>query len=583
MPLITIPKTIENMNKSERYILNKLKQLYMLEPSISYLYLEPKIKNLTPDFILIDPIRGVMIIEVKAWDLDYIDTINQKNVITLNNQILENPLSKARRYFNTLQKIFYSSKILLDNNNLLKFKLHSIVAFTELKKDDSIKNGIDLFFDHYPARVIYKDELKKLTLDKLFDNEIEAIDLSIIDAIRASIFPEIKIKRDKEFIDEKIVLALDVEQERFIKNLPLGHYMITGIPGSGKSVALISRAVYLAKLFPSWSILILTYNKSLKHQFYHKINQIKKELMRLDIYINNIEVATFHQKAMEINSISPQRYRDKSEEFWRDILPNEAIKYAKADYDAILIDEYQDFYKNWFELVLKMLKEHRDENGNSLKNLFLAGDRLQSLYNLNEINWKRDIGLDMRGRSKILKTSYRTTKEHIEFGLSILSNDKKYRDEIKKFYEEGKDILLKNLNRNSIEILEGNDHDIIQKLLELFSIYKYSDILILAPEWKRINSIKKLLPHNIQSNIVSSKEMVPNKSNFITYHSAKGIEAKITVVIDVDRVEERKLIYVASTRAYLKLILHGKDFKSTKIGKEIIDTYTKQIKDRDIY
>ncbi|NOZ90029.1 MAG: AAA family ATPase [Epsilonproteobacteria bacterium] len=568
MPLITIPRTIEGMNKSERYILNKLKQLYMLEPSISYLYLEPKIKNLTPDFILIDPMRGVMIIEVKAWSLDYFETINQKNVTTTTNQTLENPSYKARRYFNTLQKIFYHSTGLLDGNNLLKFKLHSIVTFTELREDESIESGIDTFLDHYPARVLYKDELRKLELDELFDSEIEAIDLSLIDTIRASIFPEITIIKNQKSLEENI-LALDIEQERFAKSLPLGHYMITGIPGSGKTVALVSRAIYLAKLFPSGNILILTYNKSLRHQLKERINLIKKELMGVDISIDNIEVATFHQKAMSLSSLSPQNYKKDPEEFWRDILPNDAINYAKPIYDAILIDEYQDFYKNWFELVLKMLKEYKEDN-KIFKNLFLAGDRLQSLYNPNELIWKKDIGLDMRGRSKLLKTSYRVTKEHIELGLSILSNDKRYKDEVSKFYEEGKDILLKNSTTNSIEILQSDDFGIVQRVQKLFEQYSYSDILLLAPTWKRVNSIKRALPIELQYNIVSSKDIVPNKANFTTYHSAKGIESKVAIVIDIDKIKDRKLIYVASTRAYSKLILHAVDFKTTRIGEEII-------------
>ncbi len=576
MPLVTIPKTIEGMNKSEKYILNKLKQLYMVESPISYLYLEPKIKNLTPDFILIDPIRGVMIIEVKAWSIDFFDTINQKNIIATNGQTLENPAYKARRYFNTLHGIFRFAEELIDDKNLLKFNLHSIITFTELKKDEAIENNFETFFDHYPARVLYRNELTKLKLDGLFDNNIKAIDSSIIDTIRSSIFPEIKIKKSNDttisenLIDEKI-LALDIEQERFAKSLPFGHYMITGIPGSGKTVALISRAIYLAKLFPNWNILILTYNKSLKYQISSKIESIKEDLIILDIDINNIEVSTFHQKVMRLSSLSPQNYRENAEEFWRDILPNDAIKSAKATYDAILIDEYQDFYKNWFELVLKLIKEHKNADKKMVKNLFLAGDRLQSIYNPKELNWKQDIGLNMQGRSKLLKTSYRITKEHIELGLSLLQNDKKYEKEVKIFYEEGKDILLRNLKSNSIEILEGNNYDIIQKFQELLKNYSYSEILLLAPTWNRINNIKRALPKEMQHNIISSKEISEDKAIFTTYHSAKGIEGKVAIVIDVDNIEDRKLLYVASTRASSKLILHGMRLKDSSIGKEIFN------------
>ena len=72
MPLKTIPTILDNMNKSEKYVLNKLTELYKSEEQTGILYLEPKVKNITPDFILIDPLYGVTIIEVKAWSIDYI-------------------------------------------------------------------------------------------------------------------------------------------------------------------------------------------------------------------------------------------------------------------------------------------------------------------------------------------------------------------------------------------------------------------------------------------------------------------------------------------------------------------------------
>jgi len=318
MPLIPIPKKIESMNKSEQYIFNKLKRLYMEESSISYLYLEPKIKNLTPDFILIDPIRGVLIIEVKAWGLDYIDTINEKEVKTIDGNTLENPAYKARRYFNKMQGLLYFYDELVDKGKL-NFKLHSIVTMTELTKQETIDKSIDNFFDHYPARVVYKNELSNLELSSLFNNDIKVIDSSIIDTIRVAIFPEIKIihrvsnNLSLSTLDKKIS-ALDFEQERFVKRLPLGHYIITGIPGSGKTVALLSRALYLARFHKDYKILIVTYNKSLKSQLKLRIDSIKEELDYIDVSLDNIEVTNFHQLAMRYSSLSPRDFNDRSDE-----------------------------------------------------------------------------------------------------------------------------------------------------------------------------------------------------------------------------------------------------------------------------
>ncbi len=87
--------------------------------------------------------------------------------------------------------------------------------------------------------------------------------------IRVRVFPEIEVVdirgRDR--------FPLDITQERVAKNLPYGHYMVTGIPGSGKSVILLGRAIYLATMFRDWKILILTYNRTLKHRLEIMLNE----------------------------------------------------------------------------------------------------------------------------------------------------------------------------------------------------------------------------------------------------------------------------------------------------------------------
>ncbi len=572
--LITVPKNIEGMNKSEKYILNKLKNLYMTQKGNVYLYLEPKVKNLTPDFILIDPLRGVVIIEVKGWDIDYIDTINSKEIRTIKNEKLENPAYKARRYFNTTQGLFKFYDNLIDNRRNLNFELHSVVAFTELGQDDALSNKIVNFFEHYPARVLYKEDISKLNFNKLFNNSFKKIDESIINNIKIAIFPEIKIahngNENKVNLDEQIKI-LDVEQNRIAKKLPFGHYMITGIPGSGKSIVLLSRALYISRLYPQWKILIVTYNKALTSQLKLKIESVKKDFEYHDISLDNIKIMTLHSLAMRYGKLSPTDFsKEKQDRFWKEILPNCATQNAKPHYDMILVDEYQDFYKNWFELLIKLLKKYKDENDEEYINLFLAGDRLQSIYNPNEVNWKQDIGLDMRGRSDLLQSSYRVTKDHIHFGLSLLQKDKKYSNEVEKFYKDGKDILLKNMTKNSIKLIEGDYEDIseyIQYLLK--NKFSYKDILLLAPTKRIIEKVKTLLPINIQKNVITSKEAVNDKMIFSTYHSAKGIESKITIVVDTDKIEDRKLLYVASTRASHKLILHSFDFEKSEISKNI--------------
>ena len=68
-----------------------------------------------------------------------------------------------------------------------------------------------------------------------------------------------------------------------------------------------------------------------------------------------------------------------------------------------------------------------------------------------------------------------------------------------------------------------------------------------------------------------------------TYYSAKGLEGKVVILMDVDyfyggldkqkEIMDRKLIYVGMTRASEKLIIHGKNFNKNSFAKEIKNIY----------
>ncbi len=183
--------------------------------------------------------------------------------------------------------------------------------------------------------------------------------------------------------------------------------MVTGVPGSGKTVILLARAVHLVREHPDWKIQILTYNKSLQTKIENKLNMLAEDLTFMDVRIENIEVSTFHKFALHITNVGvPNK---PTEDWWKKELPDLALQKVKPHCDAILIDEYQDFHDHWVKLCVKACVEHTYLNHSNKevvgKNLFLAGDRLQSIYNKNEHSWK-GLGIDMRGRSTLLKKSY---------------------------------------------------------------------------------------------------------------------------------------------------------------------------------
>jgi superfamily I DNA and RNA helicase len=581
MPLEVIPKTLENMNSSEKYVLNKLTELYKKEEQKAILYLEPKIKNITPDFILIDPKYGVTIIEVKAWSLDYIKKINNKEVVLSNNRRDSNPSFKTRNYFNMIQNFLKFKNDLVDEKNELKFNLYANLFLTQISENESNSSGLDEYLNHYPATVSYKNDIQKINTKMLFYKGAKKVNEESINLIRSAIFPETEIKplTDVENKNnETKIKVMDTNQEEFAKKIPNGHYHISGTPGSGKTVILIARAIHLLRENPDWRIAIVTYNRSLKSKIELKLKLLEEDLSLMDIDVSKIEVFTFHALALKIASIRVP-YQATSE-FWENTLPQKALEKAYPQFDAICIDEYQDFRDDWIKVCVASIRKYPYEAlekgqkvSKSLPNILFVGDRLQSIYNPNEINWSQTIGLDMRGRSKLLKTSYRTTSEHIFLALQLLETEDRYKDEIKKFYDGKTGIIGKNRLKNSIIFIDNNN-ELIEKLSELIEKYKKDEILILTSSKYKAELFIQQLPHSLRKEILFQKEIVEeNKITITTYHSSKGLEAKVVIILNVNDIADKKLAYVAMTRASQRLLIHSNSFH-TGLAQEIQNLYS---------
>lgn len=61
------------------------------------MYVQPTIGQLVPNFILIDPKKGLCILEVKDWAILYIQDINKRSVM-LKNREDQNPGYKTEKY-----------------------------------------------------------------------------------------------------------------------------------------------------------------------------------------------------------------------------------------------------------------------------------------------------------------------------------------------------------------------------------------------------------------------------------------------------------------------------------------------------
>ena len=246
-------------------------------------------------------------------------------------------------------------------------------------------------------------------------------------------------------------------------------------------------------------------------------------------------------------------------------LPPITAKRAKWRYDTVIIDEVQD---------LKPLDLHFLARLAPVKNLLLAGDAGQQIYpgrvSLNSV------GIDVRGRSTVLKINYRTTEQIREFADSLLPADFDDLDEGLENRGQTRSVL-----RGIDPILHGFDsakHQyefVVGEIRHLISDnrYRQDEIAIFA---RQASSLQEIIKHLRKSKIPYfelSREGDPVEPavNLGTMHRAKGLEFKAVFLIDLhdgnvpnlktvnagaDEIakaermaSERQLLYVGITRA----------------------------------
>jgi len=103
MALRLIPTDVSNLSKEQTKVLNRIKKIYENSDNDSYLYFKPKIRDLEADFVIIDPKRGISIIETNDLDASTIESITKKEIVTTDGEKITNPSFTTNQYFKLLK------------------------------------------------------------------------------------------------------------------------------------------------------------------------------------------------------------------------------------------------------------------------------------------------------------------------------------------------------------------------------------------------------------------------------------------------------------------------------------------------
>ena len=547
------------------------------------------------DFIILHPNRGLLLLEVKDWKLDTLQSIDRVSatILTANGaKTVSNPLEQARQCAYQLVNRLQGDPQLVhasgryQGNLVFPYGYGVVLSNITRRQFESTDLG-EVLPEH---QTICKDEMVDSVDPEAFQERLwnmfnfqfsKPLTLPQIDRIRWHLFPEIRInagEQSKLFPDEPdetsldqlvpdIVKVMDMQQEQLARSLGEGHRVIHGVAGSGKTLILGYRCLYLAKLLHK-PILVLCYNITLAARL--------RELMLERGVGDKVNVYHFHDWCGEQLRLYHVDRPPSGDGFFDRLVEavieaTEKGRIPRAQYGAVMIDEGHDFEPDWLKLVVSMV----DPDTNSVLLLY---DDAQSIYaKKSQLDFSlSSVGIQARGRTTVLKLNYRNTDEILTFAYRFASHyltpDEKDEDHVPLVEPQaaGRHGPMPAVKRFDNYDQEARYIAHIFRRVHDEQAVPWSDMCVLyRSAWmgERLKAAFAGEPIPCQwLNTPKAKKQLrlgDDSVKLMTMHSGKGLEFPVVAVsgvgrMPVDKAEvlgEAKLLYVAMTRATERLLI----------------------------
>lgn len=542
----------DSATQGERRVFAALQAL----PDEVVVYYEPVIQRRYPDFIVLAPDVGVIVIEVKGLRLKTITHVDAHTITYLHGGVVQHqphPARQAREYMNGLMNAcgLHPAAAELKTGKHFSFAFGRLAILTSIRRAELDESP---WAEHFPrGTTICADELDDLALaPKAWmsalraainpDIPIKPIPAERVRLLRSVISPSARIETGWLFGEEApkpTIEVMDLEQERVARQLGTGHRILYGVPGSGKTIVLAGAARLLAAA--NQSVLLLCYNRALQE---HLAKALKT--------CPSINVRTF---GVWGRMQGAEKDLD-NEAFGRNLLNIIETGGGEAGrYDAVLIDEGQDFAPSWFQCAVQALKEPQDGT------LIIAYDVSQNLYRAKLPIWSK-VGIKASGRTRRFTRNYRNTREIAaaawSFGLQEATGDEDRPSAVALRQENCArsgpwPVMIREASLDAqISRCIGLAKDLTQGAQTL----KHTEVMFLCPRKTVRDRVEEALGrHGLKPSVT-------------TIHGARGLQAKAVVLVGADTIqgeEARAMMYVALTRPTDQLyVLWSHDTPSLK-------------------
>lgn len=364
-----------------------------------------------PDLVVLIPYAGILVMEVLESRAAAIRGVRGGRLLVADGwepKEIDGPLNRASAFGAQLTRHLEAEPRLPPSDRLA---VRSAAVFPYLSHDAAVARHLGealplercLFRDDLEAGIQGGSAFRRRVVQLVggptrdpISEEVEKVHRAIIhpDTVigsRQLPFPTSAAERDKAEL-----LVLDRKQEALAKSLGVGHRVIRGVAGSGKTLVLTYRARLLAETYPRQAVLVTCFTRSLAARLRQQLAPWP------NIAVKTLD--TLMAQARRAADLDPADYKACSREELADraLAALDARPDGVSHYHHVLIDEAQDFPTPALRFAVRLLVEGSDS-------LLAVADPVQNIYRT-RFTW-RAAGINAVGRTRWLDQSYRNTRE----------------------------------------------------------------------------------------------------------------------------------------------------------------------------
>ena len=479
------------------------------------------------DFVLFNKFFGILILEIKGGIVSF-----EGNGKCFQNGIeIRDPEYQARANKYNLKRILnarlhgdpqirYAHAVYFSDtfvNNLKLPPAYEQIAFTG--KDTP-----------------YIDKCIKTLMQKRKCSRKQELSDGLANAIITALAPKVSLgntifdRIEKNRNTYNVLTEIQTQLLKFISRYK--HALIEGFAGSGKTVLAIKKARQLA--LDGNKVLLLCYNKMLAEHLKESVKDLKEF----------IDAGTYHDFCLHClkNSKFIDRINLDDKNLWDKVIPDLMSHYLAENplnYDAVIIDEAQDFKEDYWFTLLEQVQDN--------KYFYLFYDPSQNIFSTKMSFPEKTVPFTLNRICRNTSAIFEYMQKYTESDLELFDDMPPGKPVVEFSFQDSKE-QIKFLGNTLKELI--HEKEISPENIVVLGAHSFEHTIL--KENSKFGDIVVIASSDDDIDLNSQKKSNEKHINYYTYMKFKGCEADMVILLDVDESDPRwnnNGMYTAASRA----------------------------------